>query len=86
MLCRLQEELHLMENLVLDNDFMMILLSSLPGSWDTFAAAYLGLKTKGRWLTSHGRTMTKNESQRLLHQENGAWLACPDISANHMTF
>ena len=53
MLRRLQEELHLLGNVVPDDDFAMILLSSLPGSWDTFAAAYLGSKTEGTMLTSH---------------------------------
>ena len=53
MLRRLQEELHLLGNVVPDDEFAMILLSSLPGSWDTFAAAYLGSKTEGTMLTSH---------------------------------
>ena len=31
---KLQEELHLMENMVSDEDFMMILITSLPESWN----------------------------------------------------
>ena len=64
MLRRLQEELHLMGNLVTDDDFAMILLSSLPGSWDTFAAAYLGLKTEGTMLTSHELVALLLEEER----------------------
>ena len=50
---RLEEKLHLMGNLVSDDDFTMILLSSLPGSWDNFTSAYLGSKTEGTMLTLH---------------------------------
>jgi len=38
----LQDELHVMENLVSDEDFVMILLTSLPESWDNYTGAYLG--------------------------------------------
>jgi gag-polypeptide of LTR copia-type len=50
---KLQEELHLMSNLVSDEDFAMILVSSLPESWDLYTSAYLGSKTDGKMLTSH---------------------------------
>jgi hypothetical protein len=33
---KLQEELHLMENKVPDEDFVMILITSLPESWDQY--------------------------------------------------
>jgi gag-polypeptide of LTR copia-type len=39
---KLQEELHLMENKVPDEDFVMILITSLPESWDQYTSAYLG--------------------------------------------
>lgn len=38
----MQEELHMMGSLVTDEDFSMLLLSSLPESWDQFTSAYLG--------------------------------------------
>jgi hypothetical protein len=33
---KLQEELHIMNNLVSDEDFVMILITSLPESWDNY--------------------------------------------------
>jgi len=41
-LWRLQEELHLMDNKVNNEDFVMILLTLLPESWDVYTSAYLG--------------------------------------------
>ena len=49
----LQEELHLMGSVVADEDFAMILVSSLPETWDLYTSAYLGSKTDGSALTSH---------------------------------
>ena len=31
-----------MNNLVLDEDFLMILIMSLPESWDNYTSSYLG--------------------------------------------
>ena len=39
---KLQEELHIMGNPVLDEDFVMILITSLPEAWDNYTSAYLG--------------------------------------------
>ena len=50
---RLQEELHLMGSMVADEDFAMILISSLPESWDLYTSAYLGTKVDGTAITSH---------------------------------
>jgi hypothetical protein len=50
---KLQEELHLMGSIVANEDFAMILVSSLPESWDIYTSAYLGTKTDGTALTSH---------------------------------
>jgi hypothetical protein len=50
---RLQEELHLMGSMVADEDFAMILVSSLPESWDLYTSAYLGTKADGTAITSH---------------------------------
>lgn len=40
---KMQEELHMMGSLDTDEDFSMLLLSSLPESWDQFTSAYLGV-------------------------------------------
>lgn len=50
---KLQEELHLMENKVSDEDFVMILITSLPESWDTYTLAYLGSSSNKPTLSSH---------------------------------
>ena len=49
----MQEELHLMECVVGDKQFVMVLLMSLPGSWDVFTLSFLGSKAKGALPTSH---------------------------------
>ena len=50
---KLQEELHLMENKVSDEDFVMILITSLPKSWDQYTLAYLGSSSNMPTLKSH---------------------------------
>jgi len=50
---RLQEELHLMDNKVIDEDFVMILLTLLPESWDVYTSAYLGSSGNKPTLRSH---------------------------------
>jgi hypothetical protein len=50
---KLQEELHLMENLVSDEDFVMILITSLPESWDNYTSLYLGASRNKPTLKSH---------------------------------
>jgi gag-polypeptide of LTR copia-type len=52
-LCTLQEELHLMENKVLDDDFVMILIMLLPESWDQYTFMYLGSNSNKPTLNSH---------------------------------
>ena len=49
----LQNELHAMENLVTNKDFVMIIIMSLPESWDNFTGSFLG--SSGNWptITSH---------------------------------
>ena len=39
---QLQEELHIMGSVVSDEDFVMILLTSLPESWENYASSFLG--------------------------------------------
>ena len=50
---KLQEELHVMENLVSDEDFVMILITSLPESWDNYTSLYLGASENKPTLKSH---------------------------------
>jgi len=39
---QMQEELHVMGNKVPDEDFVMILITSLPESWDNYTTSFLG--------------------------------------------
>ena len=48
----LQNELHTMENLVSDKDFMMILIMSLPESWDNYTGSFLGSSRNKPMITS----------------------------------
>jgi gag-polypeptide of LTR copia-type len=50
---KLQEGLYLMGSLISDKDFTMLLISSLPKSWDLYISAYLRSKADGIILTSH---------------------------------
>jgi hypothetical protein len=50
---KLQEELHLMENKVEDEDFVMILITSLPESWDNYTSSYLASSGNKPTLKSH---------------------------------
>jgi transposase InsO family protein len=68
---KLQEELHLMGSKVGDEDFAMILVSSLPESWDIFTSAYLGTKTDGSALTSHELVAILLEEDRRRKERNG---------------
>ena len=42
-----------MENLVTDEDFVMILITSLPESWDNFTGSFLGSSGNKPTVTSH---------------------------------
>ena len=64
---KMQEELHLIGSIVLDEDFAMILVSSLPESWDLYTLVYLGLKADGTLLTFH-------EHQSMYPNCNVDWL------------
>ena len=50
---KLQEELHIMGSPVPDEDFVMILDTSLPESWDNYTSAYLGSSSNKPELQSH---------------------------------
>lgn len=63
---KLQEEFHLMENKVSDKDFVMILITSLPESWDQYTSAYLGSSSKMLTLKSHKLVAILLEEDRQL--------------------
>ncbi|KAJ2913904.1 hypothetical protein MD484_g6523, partial [Candolleomyces efflorescens] len=50
---RLQEELHMMESLVSDEDFVILLITSLPESWDNYTSSFLGASGNKPALSSH---------------------------------
>jgi hypothetical protein len=52
-LWKLQEELHLVDNKVTDEDFVMILITSLLESWDNYTSSYLGSSGNKPTLSSH---------------------------------
>ena len=74
---RKQEELHLMGSRIPDDDFVMILLTSLPERWDNFTSGYLG---------SQGNTTTINVSNliRVLLDEEHRCRECGDPSSSDM--
>ena len=49
----LQNELHAIENLVTDEDFVMILVTSLPESWDNYAGSFSGSSGNKPTVISH---------------------------------
>jgi gag-polypeptide of LTR copia-type len=52
-LWKLQEELHLMDNKVTNEDFVMILITSLLESWDNYTSSYLRSSGNKPTLSSH---------------------------------
>ena len=49
----LQNELHAIENLVTDKDFVMILITSLPESWDNYTRLFLRSSGNKLMVVSH---------------------------------
>src|SRR5580765_7497394 len=66
-----QEELHIMGNLVNDEDFVMILLTSLPESWDNYTMSFLGLSGNKPSLKSHELVAMLYEEDRRRKTRNG---------------
>ena len=52
-LWKLQEKLHIMDNKVTNEDFFIILITSLPESWDNYTSSYLGSSGNKPALSSH---------------------------------
>ena len=61
---KLQEELHIMNNLISDEDFLMILITSLPESWDNYMSSYLGSSGNKPDLKSHELVAILLEEER----------------------
>ncbi|KIJ42164.1 hypothetical protein M422DRAFT_81072, partial [Sphaerobolus stellatus SS14] len=73
-----QEELHLLENKVSDEDFAMILLTSLPETWDQYTLSYLGSKGNALTLSSHeliGILLEEDRRRRSRSEEHSAGTA-----------
>ena len=68
---KLQEELHIMDNKVTDEDFVMILITSLPESWDNYTSSYLGSKGNKPELLSHELVAILMEEDRRRKSRNG---------------
>jgi gag-polypeptide of LTR copia-type len=68
---KLQEELHIMDNKVTDENFVMILITSLPESWDNYTLSYLGSKGNKPELLSHKLIAILMEEDRQRKGRNG---------------
>ena len=67
----MQEQLHLMGSKVPDEDFAMILLTSLPEAWDSFTSAYLGSQGNETTVTSANLIAQLLEEERRRNSRNG---------------
>jgi hypothetical protein len=63
---RLQEELHMMESLVSDEDFVILLITSLPELWDNYTSLFLGASRNQPTLT----LMRRSRSRAQKHQQD----------------
>ena len=61
---KLQEELYIMNNLISDEDFLMILITSLPESWDNYMSSHLGSSGNKPDLKSHKLVAILLEGER----------------------
>ena len=62
-----------MENLVSDEDFVMILLTLLPESWDNYTGAYLGSSSNKPTITSHELIAVLFEEDRRSLEKGTEW-------------
>ena len=69
MLRGLQNDLHAMDNLVSDEDFVMILITSLPESWDNYTGFFFGY-------TGNRPTIRSHELNSILLDEERRRKAC----------
>ncbi len=70
---RIQEELGMLGSVVTDEDFLMLLISSLPESWDQFTSAYLGSTGNNPTVTSHEFiAIILEENRRRIEKSGGS--------------
>jgi hypothetical protein len=68
---RIQEELAILGSLVSDEDFLLLIISSLPESWDNFTSAYLGASSNAPTISSHEFISLVLEENRRRLEKNG---------------
>jgi hypothetical protein len=57
--------------LVSDEDFLLLIISSLPESWDNFTSAYLGASSDAATILSHEFISLVLEEYRRRLEKNG---------------
>jgi transposase InsO family protein len=70
---QLQEELHIMGSLVSDEDFVMILLTSLPESWDNYTTSFMGSSSNKPTVKSHELVAVLMEEDRRRKTRNNEY-------------
>ena len=73
-LCQLQDELHIMDSLISDEDFVMILLTSLPESWDNYTTSFFGSSGNKPNVKSHELVVVLLEEDRQHKARSGETL------------
>ena len=68
---QLQEELHVMGSLVSDEDFVMVLLTSLPESWDNYTTSLFGSSGNKPNVKSHELVAVLLDEDRRRKTRNG---------------
>jgi hypothetical protein len=68
---RIQEELAILGSLVSDEDFQLLIISSLPESWDNFTSAYLGASSNTTSISSHEFISLVLEKHRCRQEKTG---------------
>jgi hypothetical protein len=68
---QIQEELAILGSIVTDEDFLLLIISSLPESWDNFTSAYLGASSNTPTISSHEFISLVLEEYRRRLEKNG---------------
>jgi hypothetical protein len=67
----LQAELALMENPVVDEDFAMVVITSLPDSWDSFTTSWMGSQGEKKVISTTDLIPVLLEEDRRRRTQNG---------------
>jgi hypothetical protein len=70
-LCQIQDELAILGSLVLDEDFLLLIISLLPKSWDNCMSAYLGVSSHALTISLHEFISLVLEEFRCRLEKNG---------------